>query len=137
MKGESLRRLPGLALAAAAVTAVSLCAGCVPRPWVVLAVNDSSVDVVIRIEWSGGYRDAVLDAATEGSPIALDRPQPPARVTLLDAETCAILGSTDLPAEAAVVYLRDGPDGDLRIQAYAKDIRRGPVLPEEDRCGDR
>lgn len=123
-------------LAALGLIVASVFDGCVARPIAILANNDSTVDVVVRIEWPSGHRDSYLAAATTGIPAIVDPATRSVRAVLLDAETCVILGSTDLPAEAAVLYFREGPDGDLRIQAYAKDIRAGPLLPEDHRCGD-
>jgi hypothetical protein len=124
---------------AAFVAALALTIGaCGHRDWVVLAVNQTSTDVVLRVEYMGGGRDVFLAAGADGVAISLSNPRPPARILALDANTCEVLAADDLPSEpTSVAIVEGGSLSRLEVVAYAKDVGPGDEEPTDPRCAAR
>jgi hypothetical protein len=119
------------------LVAASVVAGCWHFDWVVYAVNDASVDVIVRVEYKGGMRDIVLPAAMQGIVIVLPDARPPAVVSLLDPATCEVRASADLPTQAAVAYFNDGATrGTIELYVNPKNVE-GTESAADTRCASR
>jgi hypothetical protein len=110
--------------------------GCRHRDWVVFVSSDASADVIVRIAYAAGSRDVLVLARAEEVVLSLPDPRPPATIDLLDPQTCKVLASGDLPAEAAIVAFGDGQKpGQLSMEIAARPETFSGQLPSEDkRC---
>lgn len=117
---------------------IALAQGCRPRPWVVLAISNATVGVLVRVEYDGRRRDSFIDPGVAVNVIVLPTPPAVARVLLLDPTTCEVLAADDLPTESAWAGFHDDQNtGRFTLVADAKSLIAGPVLPEDHRCGSR
>lgn len=137
MRNERWRRIRRWNLFTLAAL-IAVASGCQPRPWVVFASSDASVDVIVRVEYDGHRRDSLVGPGVERFVIVLPSPPATARVLLLDPTSCEVLAVDDLPAESAVAGFHDDRiTGRFTLAADAKSVGTGPVLPEDHRCGSR
>jgi hypothetical protein len=135
-----VRRILGLALTLlVAFLLVALVGGCRRAGWTVGVMSSASSDVIVRIEYEGGGRDSFLAANDEGDAAQLRGAPAHPTIKLLDAITCQVLASGDLPLETTAVGFDDGPDpGALRMELGPKDlVANRTMLPEDDRCAGR
>ena len=108
---------------------------CTERSWVVYISSDASRDVIARVDFPFGTRDALIRSSTEGELIALSQAQSPSVLTLLDPATCDVLASANLPAESVVAGFHDDPvSGQITLIVSAKDIQSGAPLPATEAC---
>ena len=70
--------------------------------------------------------------------IKLPGAQPPATVSLLDPETCAVISTRELPTKSAYVGFGDAEGQSLELGGLgvfeAKNDPVGSVAPIDDRC---
>jgi hypothetical protein len=128
------------ALALAASIAL-LASGCIPPDWTVYVSSSASTDVIVRITYDGGGRDVLVKAGQEEDVVSLPDPRPPARVSLLDPKTCAVLASSDLPTSFPIVAFDDdnGP-GKFSLEVGSRDVGQAGdhAMPSADnRCAGR
>ena len=107
-QGVLLRALAlGVTLASAA-----LLVSCGYPGWTVFVMSDYESDVIVRITYDGGSRDVLVPAVQDVEQIlSFSGPRPPARVDVLDANTCAVIASGDLPSRTVLVAFGDPFDG--------------------------
>jgi hypothetical protein len=131
---------PALVLAALAALAL-LAIGCVPSDWTVAAVSNASVDVIVRVTYDGGSRDVFARANAVEIVVSLAGPRPPATVSVLDPNSCAVLASGDLPTAFPVVTFNDDATAGkivLNVQSHDVGAMGGTALsPEDNRCSGR
>ena len=126
-----------LTAAVAGLPLAVVLAGCWHFDWVVYAVNDASVDVIVRVEYKGGMREILLPAAMQDIVIVLPDPRPPAVVSLLDPATCEVRASADLPTQASVAYFNDGATrGTIELYVNRKNVE-GTEAAADTRCAGR
>lgn len=121
--------------------AALLAAGCqqLQQPhhdWVIFVSSDASFDVIVRVTYQGGQRDVLLMAREEIVVISLPNPRPPAKVSLLDPKTCAVIASGNLPAEAAFVsFADDAAPGQPEMEIRPRyEGFSGTLPPLDPRC---
>jgi hypothetical protein len=121
------------------VALAAILGGCSLREWDTRVVSPTAVSVILRIEYAGGSRDVFVPAGSEGFPIILAHPRPPAKVYALDPQTCLVLASDDMPNEPAAISIADGSGpGEITIDVYAKDVGGSTVImPTDSRCVGR
>ena len=110
-------------------------AGCSHFDWIVSVYNDTSVDVIVRVEYAGGSRDVLLSANGFEPVLWLPDPRTPATISLLDPTSCEVRASGNLPAEPAWVGIADGPTPGtfaLSIQPHNEATLR--QAPADARC---
>lgn len=116
--------------------AAALAAGCT-RPYVAVGVSDASIDVIVRVEWSGGSQDLLLPGPGEGEVLSGQGSSAGVTVTLLDARTCAELATMALVGEPNWFNVADGSTpGSVTLQDGPKGLSPGEFgrLSVDNRC---
>jgi hypothetical protein len=126
-----------LGLFLATLVAAGLLAGCGYPYWFVFVSSSYARPVIVRVSYDGGGRDVLVAALNETDVVKFPNARPPAAVTVLDADTCELIASGDLPTKSAIVTFGDPLDptkfGRLGIERWS-DPAGENLPPIDSRC---
>jgi hypothetical protein len=117
------------------VVFAAMTSGCGYPSWYVHVRSVGMEDVIVRVIYNGGHQDAFVPTGTDMDVIKIPGDPATATVLFLDPQTCAVIGTGDLPteSEAASGPVYRGFPQRLEIFAAKRDPA-APVAPSDDRC---